>query len=756
MKSLTLFGIFFLSVHFLFCQPQFLNPQPSGFHNRKIVFTDEQTGFILNYNGDLIKTVNQGNTWEVAQNFYQANAFDAKDSVVVISGVSGVFISSDNGSTWQKSSLVFLGGFTDVDIVNRDTIFMIGQTSFFKSVDRGKTWQISNLGNVYLSCFDFIDSKIGFVGRTNTSMLKTLDGGQTWQTMLNQSTSSSYFYSVKFVNRDIAYAWKEYDSLYKTTDRGISWSRYTISRRINGMSFPNNTDGYLVGEAGVVWTTRDAGANWLPGTYPEDGFNKLLYSVYFISPNIGFTVGLNGLISKTVDGGLTWQRNGITMNLVKAMSFPNYNVGFVGSGVNAYKTTNGAKTWIKLDGMLQASSNNSQYEHAHFFNEDSGYFTASFPARVFITKNGGTSWRGIQFFANQFGTQYEGCPVMQVVNDSTIFMLLTHSVWGFGLYRSNDQGENWNKIDSTRPGGTSFYNFFFLDEKIGYAIKGYELLKTIDSAKTWTTLRYNNNAINKVYFLNEAEGFITDYEGIKRTSDSGKTWSSLEVEGSYYGSAPTSLMFANNALGYFTTNNGRILKTLDSGRSWQLFGNTGSDLSMMVKGGKDGLYAAGSNGVITYLPADTSWGTTSACHGSDFIFIADSGVSTYAHQWQVNKDSVFKDITDDGIYSGTNSYKLTVHNVPATWTNYQYRCKLFSGYSKVYHYRFKAEWTGAVDNIWENNANWSCGVVPDKNTDVVISTGSVIVNQTTTIRSLQISSAVSVILQPGVALNILN
>jgi photosystem II stability/assembly factor-like uncharacterized protein len=482
----------------------------------------------------------------------------------------------------------------------------------------------------------------------------------------------------------------------------------------------------------------------------------MLNSVFFITPAIGITVGFNGQINKTVDGGMTWKRNAMDLKDIKAISFPNKNVGFVGSGDRAYKTTDRGKTWNVLNGMWQTSNYNSTYEQAHFFSPDSGFFTASYPARLFKTNDGGTTWRTIRFFSNQYGTEFERNPTVQAVNDSTIFMLLNNWNPGFGLYKSKDRGETWNKIDSTKPGGIYLNDFVFLNEKTGYGIGGYQLWKTTDSAKTWSVLRSNNNAIDKVYFLNEAEGFITDYEGTKRTADSGKTWTFLQVEGSYYGSVPTSILFKDENIGFFTTSYGRIMKTVDRGKSWRLFENIGSgDGNRLVKGGENEFYAGGIYGVIVSLPADTSWGTVSACHKSDFTFIADSGTNKYSYQWQVNKDSVFKDLTDDGIYSGSKSFKLTIHKVPPEWTNFQYRCKVSSIYSRVFTFRFNATWTGAVDNDWENAANWSCGVVPDKNTDVIIASGTVSINQSTTIRSLQINPAVSLSVASGVTLNIL-
>jgi hypothetical protein len=84
----------------------------------------------------------------------------------------------------------------------------------------------------------------------------------------------------------------------------------------------------------------------------------------------------------------------------------------------------------------------------------------------------------------------------------------------------------------------------------------------------------------------------------------------------------------------------------------------------------------------------------------------------------------------------------------------KYRCKERNVYSRVFTFRLYATWTGAVDNNWENAANWSCGVVPDVNTDVTIAAGSVTINQCTTIRILQINPVVSISVGAGVILNI--
>ena len=107
-----------------------------------------------------------------------------------------------------------------------------------------------------------------------------------------------------------------------------------------------------------------------------------------------------------------------------------------------------------------------------------------------------------------------------------------------------------------------------------------------------------------------------------------------------------------------------------------------------------------------------------------------SGVTGGSYQWQVNTGSGFTNVTDDVNYSGSSSPVLLLNNTPTTWYGYQYRCVVSGNiYSNTFTLQFTDTWTGAGGTSeWENAANWSCGVVPDANTDVIINAGRVILN----------------------------
>lgn len=132
-----------------------------------------------------------------------------------------------------------------------------------------------------------------------------------------------------------------------------------------------------------------------------------------------------------------------------------------------------------------------------------------------------------------------------------------------------------------------------------------------------------------------------------------------------------------------------------------------------------------------------------------------SNINGPSYQWQVNTGAGFVNISDNANYSGTNTASLQLSNVPTTWYGYQYRCLVNGLYSNKFTLRFTNYWTGAVNNLWENPGNWSCGVVPDANTDVIMNSGTVVLGSNALIRTLQLAPEVSFTVGSGFTLTIL-
>jgi hypothetical protein len=66
------------------------------------------------------------------------------------------------------------------------------------------------------------------------------------------------------------------------------------------------------------------------------------------------------------------------------------------------------------------------------------------------------------------------------------------------------------------------------------------------------------------------------------------------------------------------------------------------------------------------------------------------------------------------------------------------------------------KWTGAVSNQWEVAGNWSCGKVPDANTDVAISSGNAVISSNAACRSIVVKTGAACTVSSGFSLAVAN
>jgi hypothetical protein len=135
-----------------------------------------------------------------------------------------------------------------------------------------------------------------------------------------------------------------------------------------------------------------------------------------------------------------------------------------------------------------------------------------------------------------------------------------------------------------------------------------------------------------------------------------------------------------------------------------------------------------------------------------------STLSGTNYQWQVSTDSItFTDISNNSYYSNTNGMNLQLTNVPSSWYGYLYRCTVDGDKSETYRLVFRNTWSWISSKPWEDPANWSCGILPDSYTDVIINQGSsVTLNSNVTIRSLTIGPGAHLTIGAGYNLTILH
>jgi hypothetical protein len=147
------------------------------------------------------------------------------------------------------------------------------------------------------------------------------------------------------------------------------------------------------------------------------------------------------------------------------------------------------------------------------------------------------------------------------------------------------------------------------------------------------------------------------------------------------------------------------------------------------------------------------------CPANSFNYTTDIAGTSY--QWQVNVGTGYANIANDAVYNNTNTASLLIVSPGGILFGNRYRCEVTTAAAVVYSQEFilksGVNWVGTASNAWENALNWSCGVVPDENTDVIINGGTSFsphLNTNAEIRSLTLGTGSDLIIKPGAVLTL--
>jgi photosystem II stability/assembly factor-like uncharacterized protein len=119
----------------------------------------------------------------------------------------------------------------------------------------------------------FIDANTGWVTTgdyyNGRSILHTEDGGTTWVGQLN--LGGIRLYGVRFVNPLQGFVCGDYGIVYRTRDGGHTWQGGTgthgISTGFLGISVRDASTAVVVGYQGVILRTTDGGQTWTDVSY---------------------------------------------------------------------------------------------------------------------------------------------------------------------------------------------------------------------------------------------------------------------------------------------------------------------------------------------------------------------------------------------------------------------------------------------------------------------------------------------------------
>ena len=225
------------------------------------------------------------------------------------------------------------------------------------------SWSREQSGTMsWLHAVFFLDQNRGWAAGSRGTLLSTVDGGQSWQS--RSASTRDQVRDIFFVDERNGWLVCEV-SIYElktkeqprsylmhTIDGGEDWTRveikgFEVDSTLVRAVFSRTGKGWAFGEAGAIFTTRDAGETWSPLPSPT---RHLLLGGVFVDDDRGWIVGAGATIIQTSDGGDTWYQSRLpqvekTVRFTSASFIDNRLGWVVGSGGNIYQTTNGGRTW---------------------------------------------------------------------------------------------------------------------------------------------------------------------------------------------------------------------------------------------------------------------------------------------------------------------------------------------------------------------------------------------------------------------------
>lgn len=591
MKKILHLSLILISSYFL-SQNNFtlLTPKPSGYQANKVAFSNDNLGFIINSNKELLFTNDKGITWNIKQtlNFLPTD-IKFKGNVGLIVGDNTILRSEDYGMTWATIN-VYGNSLNSINFIDNNTVFVSGQTQILKSTDKGATFPINKtIYGVSSRMMVFTDVNTAHAACFDGRIIKTVDGGDNWITTSADSSSSNNYYSLVFPSQNVGFANKGFGSMLKTTDGGQTWTELPYSvyhTETYGMQFFDENNGFAVGKNGAVYKTTNGGASWQwisPTSIYGYNTDINLNGLYFFDSQSAFCVGNNGRIIKTQNGGNSWTNYSPTYDIVNELHFVNANKAFSKTNMGEFfRTQDGGNSWQKMQYPPHQSFSNG----FTFLSENIGYSIGANQGLVYKTTDGGTTWTPSTLIP------YESLYSISFLNENVGFVSGGYN--DSGIFKTVDGAATWQKISDSRFSYLKFFN-----SNLGYGVKTSQfdkLFKTLDGGVTWN-LVFDQGASSIAYdFLNENQIFVKGNNGdFYRTNDGGATWT--QTQAPYY--SFDKIKFLNQNVGFIA--DGRMVyKTIDTGVSWTLILDANYynfDIKTLELGG-DYLYISGNGGKV--------------------------------------------------------------------------------------------------------------------------------------------------------------
>jgi photosystem II stability/assembly factor-like uncharacterized protein len=283
-----------------------------------------------------------------------------------------IWHTSDGGRNWKLQTSSVTGRLEAVQFLDADNGFAVGGWTqpythethgiALRTRDGGKTWQNTpDLTLPGLRHVRFFDARQGWALGDGSALypggvFRSEDGGRTWTPVAKGETLG--WVTGDFRDSKSGAVAGFGGSLGIVTSNEIRPSRTTSlgPRPLRRLLLSGPTGGWLVGDGGLVLTTRDSGFSWTapPGELPELAGRELDFRALAVRDNHIWIAGAPGTcVVHSGDGGQKWQvaRTEQTAPLRGLAFIDEYRGWAVGSLGTILHTRDGGTSWrVQRDG----------------------------------------------------------------------------------------------------------------------------------------------------------------------------------------------------------------------------------------------------------------------------------------------------------------------------------------------------------------------------------------------------------------------
>jgi photosystem II stability/assembly factor-like uncharacterized protein len=291
----------------------------------------------------------------------------------------------------------------------------------------------------------------------------------------------------------------------------------------------------------IICSVNLAMAQWVEQGTPAE---TTLRGIHFQNPDTGITVGSNGEVLQTLDGGLNWNKiDAGTTNTFGDAHMTNDSTGYaVGNAGTIIKTTDGGQSWTILN-----SGFSTILRGVHFINESVGYVCGQ-SQRIWQTVDAGANWT-LQDDLGAYWLREIDFPTANIgycVGD------------GGNIHKTTDGGVNW--LAATSGPFVEQWDVKFPHPDTGYVCgTAGILIKTTDGGNNWIALNPGTSLnLYGLHFFDTKKGYITGAEGlILYTEDGGLTFT---TEPSNVIMACVDIFMYTEYMGYISGQSGLVMK----------------------------------------------------------------------------------------------------------------------------------------------------------------------------------------------------